>query len=129
MSGVWAWGNGSGGRLGTGDNSDRFDPVLVPRIRGKIILSVAAGHWHSMAIVAYPPMMGGGWLYSWGSGYHGQLAQGLKVVSAYAEPVDYFGQFHILIKDVACGSHHCAALTREGELYTWGQNLNGCLGR
>lgn len=129
VSGVWAWGNGSGGRLGTGDNADRFDPVLVPKIRGKIIMTIAAGAWHSMAVVAYPPMTGGGWLYTWGSGYHGQLGQGLKVVSLYAELVDYFTQYHLLVKDIACGSHHCAALTREGELYTWGQNLNGALGR
>lgn len=128
-SGVWAWGNGSGGRLGLGDNADRYDPCLVPRIKGKCIMSVAAGSWHSMAIVTYPPMQGGGWLYSWGSGYHGQLGQGLKVVSPYAEPIDYFLQYHLLIKEIACGSHHCAALTREGELYTWGQNINGCLGR
>ena len=129
QSGVWAWGNGSGGRLGTGDNSDRYDPVLVPRIRGKVILGIAAGAWHSMAIVAYPPMTGGGWLYTWGSGYHGQLGQGLKVVSPYAEPVDYFAQFHLLVKSVACGSHHSVCLTRDGEMYSWGQNLNGCLGR
>lgn len=129
QSGVWSWGNGSGGRLGLGDNSDRFDPCLVPRIKGKIVMSVAAGAWHSMAIVTYPPMTGGGWLMSWGSGFHGQLAQGLRVVSPLAETVDYFLQYHLLIKEVSCGAYHCAALTKEGELYTWGNNLNGALGR
>ncbi len=73
LSGVWSWGNGSGGRLGLGDNNDRFDPCLVPRVKGKTILDVSAGVWHSAAIVSYPPMIEGGWLYTWGSGYHGQL--------------------------------------------------------
>jgi alpha-tubulin suppressor-like RCC1 family protein len=128
-SGVWSWGNGSGGRLGLGDNNDRYDPCLVPRVKGKTILGIAAGVWHSSAIVSYPPMQDGGWLYTWGSGYHGQLGRGLEIVCPKAEVVEYFKDHHLLIKYVAAGSHHCAALTTEGELYTWGSNANGQLGR
>ena len=128
-SGVWSWGNGSGGRLGLGDNQDRYDPCLVPRVKGKSILGIAAGSWHSHCIVGYPPMIQGGWLYSWGSGYHGQLGFGLKTVTIFAEPVDYFMDHHLLIKHVEAGSHHCAAFTIEGELYTWGSNNHGQLGR
>jgi hypothetical protein len=29
----------------------------------------------TFAVIQYPPMLMGGWLYTWGSGYHGQLAQ------------------------------------------------------
>eukprot|EP00605_Chrysophyceae_sp_TOSAG23-4_P000295 GSChrysophyteH1.ASY1.ANO1.340.1 assembled CDS len=129
LSGVWSWGNGSGGRLGLGDNADRFDPCLVPRVKGKTILGVSAGVWHGAAIVAYPPMKGGGWLYTWGSGYHGQLGHNLKTVVMKAEVVDYFLQYHLLIKYVTCGSHHCAAFTTDGEMYTWGSNSHGQLGR
>jgi alpha-tubulin suppressor-like RCC1 family protein len=57
---VWAWGSGAGYKLGLGDQKDRYEPVLVPRLKEKIILQVSAGAWHSMAIVLYPPMMGGG---------------------------------------------------------------------
>mmetsp|Transcript_3703 Transcript_3703/g.5731 ORF Transcript_3703/g.5731 Transcript_3703/m.5731 type:complete len:537 (-) Transcript_3703:66-1676(-) len=128
-SGVWAWGSGSGYKLGLGDQRDRYDPVLVPRTKEKVILQVAAGAWHSMAIIQYPPMMGGGVLYTWGSGYHGQLAQGSTQVSSYAQPVEYFYNVHLLIKEVSAGDFHCAAITREGELYTWGSNKYGCLGR
>lgn len=59
-SGVWSWGNNAGGKLGLGDQKDRYDPCLVPRIKGKCILQVVAGSWHAMAIVQYPPMKGGG---------------------------------------------------------------------
>jgi E3 ubiquitin-protein ligase HERC4 len=128
-SGVWAWGNGSGGRLGLGDNADRFDPCLVPKVRGKSIITIAAGFWHSMCVVQYPPMKGGGWLYTWGSGYHGQLGQNLTTVSLKAEVVGYFLDHNLLIKYISAGSHHCAAFTAEGEMYTWGSNSHGQLGR
>lgn len=128
-SGVWSWGCGSGGKLGLGDTLDRTDPCLVPRLRGKFVTQVVAATWHSMALVYYPPMFGGGWVYTWGSGYHGQLAQGTRQVLLHAETIPYFQQVHTLIKFIAAGSHHCAAVTRDGELYTWGSNVNGCLGR
>ena len=35
-SGVWTWGNGSGGKLGMGDNTDRDEPCLVPKLRGRV---------------------------------------------------------------------------------------------
>jgi hypothetical protein len=57
---VWAWGSGAGYKLGLGDQKDRYDPVLVPRLKEKIVLQVSAGAWHSLAIVLYPPMLGGG---------------------------------------------------------------------
>jgi alpha-tubulin suppressor-like RCC1 family protein len=128
-SGVWAWGSGAGGKLGLGDTKDRFDPCIIPKLRGKFIMQLVAGTWHSMALVAYPPMLKGGWISTWGSGYHGQLAQGSKQVSLIPEVIDYFVNFHILCKSISAGSHHCAAITVDGELYTWGSNTNGCLGR
>lgn len=129
-SGLWAWGNGAGGKLGMGDNADRLEPCLVPRMKGKAVLQVAAGAWHSLAIVVYPPMVSGaGWLYSWGSGYHGQLAQGKRVISLVPELVEFFVGVQLLIKQISVGSHHCLSITREGELYSWGSNASGCLGR
>ena len=32
------------------------------------------------------------------------------------------------VKEVACGSGHSAAITTNGELYTWGQGDHGRLG-
>ena len=128
-SGVWAWGSGSGGKLGLGDSKDRFDPCLIPRLKGKFITHVSAGTWHSAAIVCYPPMFGGGFLHTWGSGYHGQLAQRMKQVILVPEIVEYFVSVHLLLKYVTAGSLHSAAITIDGELYTWGSNVNGCLGR
>jgi hypothetical protein len=92
-------------------------------------MQVAAGAYHSMAVVAYPPMIGGGWLYTWGSGYYGQLAHGTKVVIFTPELCEYFLNVHLLIKSISAGNKHCGAITKDDELYTWGSNINGCLGR
>lgn len=90
---------------------------------------MAAGAYHSMAIVAYPPMIGGGWLYTWGSGYYGQLAQGNRVVVFTPELCEYFVNVHLLVKSISAGGKHCAAITKDDELYTWGSNTDNCLGR
>lgn len=40
--------------------------------------------------------------------------------------IEFFQGKHI--KDIACGSAHSAAITSNGELYTWGLGSNGQLG-
>jgi hypothetical protein len=64
-AGVWAWGNGSGGKLGLGDNKDRYEPCIVPTLRAKAIVQVrvlvlqsrgggsGCGHSHSVGCVLY----------------------------------------------------------------------------
>lgn len=128
-SGVWSWGNGAGGRLGLGDNTDRYDPCLIPKLKGKFVMQLAAGTWHSMALICYPPLIGGGWVYTWGSGYHGQLGHGAQTITMTPLLIEFFPKMHLHVKFIASGSHHCAAVTKEGELYTWGSNVNGCLAR
>jgi alpha-tubulin suppressor-like RCC1 family protein len=128
-SGCWSWGSGAGGRLGHGDNNDRQNPVLVPRIKKRCITQVFASHWYSMVVVIHPPMFDGGWVYSWGSGYHGQLGHGDKTVVMMPEVIEYFVKYHLAIKSVALGSHHAMALTRDNELYSWGNNRYHALGR
>jgi len=36
--------------------------------------------------------------------------------------------FSIFIKQIACGAHHSALLTIEGNIYTMGSNIHGALG-
>ena len=128
-SGVWAWGSGSGGKLGLGDEKDRNSPCIVPRLKGRSITSLIASTWHSMALAKHPPFLDGGWIYTWGSGYHGQLGQSTRQISLLPETIEYFITYHLSIKQIFSGSHHCAALTIDGEMYSWGSNKNGCLGR
>ena len=77
----------------------------------------------------YFDLLGGGWLYTWGSGYYGQLAQGTRLVVFTPELVEYFMNVHLLVKSISAGAKHCAAITKDDELYTWGSNTDNCLGR
>lgn len=57
-----------------------------------------------MAIVQFPPMIGGGWLYTWGSGYHGQLAQGPVTVALTPAVAEDFAELHMVIKYINAGT-------------------------
>eukprot|EP00639_Heterosigma_akashiwo_P013644 CAMPEP_0206369776 /NCGR_PEP_ID=MMETSP0294-20121207/5506_1 /ASSEMBLY_ACC=CAM_ASM_000327 /TAXON_ID=39354 /ORGANISM="Heterosigma akashiwo, Strain CCMP2393" /LENGTH=577 /DNA_ID=CAMNT_0053816611 /DNA_START=236 /DNA_END=1968 /DNA_ORIENTATION=+ len=126
---VYSWGCGNGGRLGHGDALGCARPRAVEKLRGEAVVQVACGTWHSACLVMWAPFTVGGVVYTWGSGYHGQLAQLDIQVALEPAPVEYFLDFHLPVRLIACGTYHCAALTIEKELYTWGSNMHGALGR
>lgn len=51
---------------------------------------------------------------------------------ALGKPVDIFRETETLRgipgKQVSCGYSHTAVVTKEGELWTWGNNHSGCTG-
>jgi alpha-tubulin suppressor-like RCC1 family protein len=126
---IFSWGSGDGGRLGHNDFNDRWEPTEISSLSGQMIVDISCGTWHSACIVAVPPMQKDrGWLYTWGSGLNGQLGQIDITTSMKPSIVPFFCEKHKLLKKVICGSHHNAVITSEDELYTWGSNLNCCLG-
>lgn len=127
--GVWSWGSGDGGRLGHGDITDRLEPTRIESLANEIVVQISAGIWHSAAVVALPPFTRGGLLYTWGSGYHGQLALGTTQTSTKPTVVDCLRDMHVFVQRVVCGSHTCALFDIDGDLYTWGSNEFCELGR
>jgi alpha-tubulin suppressor-like RCC1 family protein len=83
---------------------------------------------HSGIVVNVPPMKDTGYLYTFGSGFQGQL--GLEtcqtstptLLAAFCN-----GQVHV--RRIFCGHSHNAAITSDGNLWTWGSNKHGALGR
>ena len=126
--GVYSWGNGDGGRLGHGDDSDRIVPTLVEELSGNIVLQISAGYFHSAALVMVPPLVEGGWVYTWGSGYRGQLGQGDKTLSPVPRYVSALLDMNIVVVRIQCGADHNAVFSDTEDLYTWGNNKDGCLG-
>lgn len=125
---VFSWGSGDGGRLGHGSGcSDRWEPTEIVALKGSHVLDLGAGTWHSACVIAIPLMKDCGWLYTWGSGYQGQLGQG--TVCKSSTPALVTGLCDAFVSAVFCGSSHNAAIASDGNLYTWGSNKHGALGR
>jgi len=127
--GIFTWGSGDGGRLGHGDHRDRQEPTLVETLKGLIVVDISLGFWHSSAIIQVPPCYNGGWLYTWGSGYHGQLAQGDIACCTTPAVSRVAVDMHLLFVRVVNGPTHAVAMTIDGDLYSWGSNQHGELAR
>lgn len=65
-------------------------------------------------------------VYSWGNGDGGRLGHGDS--SSREEPTLIQELQGKTVVGIACGSTYSAAITAEGELYTWGQGNYGRLG-
>ncbi|XP_076043188.1 alsin-like isoform X2 [Oratosquilla oratoria] len=65
-------------------------------------------------------------VWTWGSGNKGQL--GLGDNNHRTSPCNVIPLNHQGIIKVVCGSHHAAALTIDGQIYSWGDNASGQLG-
>mmetsp|Transcript_79200 Transcript_79200/g.181308 ORF Transcript_79200/g.181308 Transcript_79200/m.181308 type:complete len:280 (-) Transcript_79200:87-926(-) len=122
-------GSGSFGQLGLGAQQSAAEPTVI---RGgfagnRVVLQIAAGGNHSMAVVYEGVTYGYGTrLYAWGHNAAGQLGT--------SDTVDQFTPradnkvWHRPLVSVCCGDSHTALLTRGGELYTWGHGGHGRLG-
>ena len=131
---VFSWGCGDGYRLGHGENcSERNSPCEIATITAlggssQIVVDVSAGTWHSACVISNKSSVNAsGFLYTWGSGYCGQLALGRQCIATTPTKVTELSE----VKKIFCGRTHNAAITQHDNaaLYTWGSNEHGQLGR
>ncbi|XP_034565879.1 probable E3 ubiquitin-protein ligase HERC1 isoform X2 [Notolabrus celidotus] len=121
---VKACGKGSYGRLGLGDSNNQSMPkklVLEPHRNMKKVSSSKGSDGHTLAITVE------GEVFSWGDGEYGKLGHGNSATQKYPKII----QGPLLGKVVVCvsaGYRHSAAVTHDGELYTWGEGDFGRLG-
>ena len=76
-----------------------------------VVTKIAFGAYHVAAVTS------DGICLTWGRGNSGQLGRG-QVCSE-----DGIGKITILdglVADIACGESHTVALTKKGEVYSWG---------
>ncbi|ETW08457.1 hypothetical protein H310_01037 [Aphanomyces invadans] len=127
---MYTWGCNDGGRL-----AQPTDENIVPLPR-KVTgvhapydkaIDIACGPWHTAALLVERLGQTSGVVFTWGNGICGQLGQG-KVVHATSPhmvilpPMKRASEPLELVKQMACGMHHTAALTENGSLYTWGSH-------
>ncbi|XP_049838129.1 LOW QUALITY PROTEIN: probable E3 ubiquitin-protein ligase HERC1 [Schistocerca gregaria] len=117
-----ACGKGSYGRLGLGDSNNQCTPkrVAIDGIVRKVSSSKGSDG-HSLALTD------DGKVYSWGDGDYGKLGHGNSTTQK--QPLLITGPFAAkIVKYIHAGYRHSAAVTEEGELYTWGEGDHGRLG-
>lgn len=122
-----SWGLNNAGQLGDSSVIQRTVPVSVTStgvLAGKIVVSVAAGSNHSLALCS------DGTIAAWGSNNHGQLGVGTTTVGE-ATPLAVVKTGVLANKTVvavAAGANHSMALCSDGTVATWGINDSGQLG-
>jgi alpha-tubulin suppressor-like RCC1 family protein len=70
----------------------------------------------------------GTYIYTWGAGYHGQLGskfvRGKKKYATVPRNIE----IDVPVRQIACGGLHTAAVTDNGQVYTWGDARGNQLG-
>ncbi|GAQ89192.1 Putative ubiquitin-protein ligase [Klebsormidium nitens] len=117
---VYSFGQGQLGALGHGDLETKPTPTLVDSLWGLAIVQVAAGENHSAALTV------DGQIFTWGRNKYGQL--GHSDGGTICRPTRLNGLSNEGVVHVACGGDHTLAITRKGELYTWGRGRWGQCG-
>ena len=150
----FAWGQGTSGRLGMGDQRDRFTPAPVSGIEHLFVIEVVCGGHHTLILGSprhrHAPNCpkrrgpedqdvhnGTTLVYSCGGGSFGKLGHGgtraelapRLIESLQSRSLVEDGNFHLdFVVCIAAGSQHSAAVTKRGALLTWGQGSQGKLG-
>jgi alpha-tubulin suppressor-like RCC1 family protein len=115
---VWSFGANNAGQLGHGDTYDRHRPASI--IGLKEIIEISAGTTHSLVLDCQ------GQVYSFGTGNYGQLGQGKWVCrSSYPQILSSVED----IVSISAGNDHSLLLSRAGQVFSFGSNAHGQLGR
>ncbi|KAG9290673.1 hypothetical protein G9A89_011636 [Geosiphon pyriformis] len=138
---LYVFGKGSFGELGLGHSLLSTEGKIM-KIEGiSNVQKVACGLRYSIALTV------DGKCYGWGNNRYGQLSlneyddemRGIPAQNPigktninktnYFYPVQIQLPYsHEIIVDVGCGQYHTAVLTKQGQVYTFGQNKYGQLG-
>uniref|UniRef100_A0A4W4FY63 HECT domain-containing protein n=1 Tax=Electrophorus electricus TaxID=8005 RepID=A0A4W4FY63_ELEEL len=116
---MYTCGSNSHGQLGHEKPGSK--PELVVALDAQKIAGVACGRTHSLAVNEH------GQVFAWGAGEGGQLGLG-TTEEAVRVPRLIKKLCEHRISQVMCGNQHCIALSKDGQLFTWGQNSSGQLG-
>lgn len=110
---LYTFGYGRFCQLGHGDERDQLEPKRVEELPP--VAGVACGASHSVAVTV------NGDVYAWGANESGCLGLGREGPSSSSVPLPVGGKLRaVSAVQVACGWKHTAALTANGQIYTWG---------
>ncbi|KAI4354553.1 hypothetical protein L6164_003405 [Bauhinia variegata] len=110
------------GQCGQGNTADQLRPTSASSLLGSRVEKAAAGLWHTLCITV------DGQIYAFGGNQFGQLGTGTDHVETSPRLLDAPCLENKRCSSISCGARHSAALTDNGQLFTWGWNKYGQLG-
>jgi alpha-tubulin suppressor-like RCC1 family protein len=127
---VWTWGAGANGALGNGSTSDSPYPVQVVQAGNNnsgtpliAVDQVACGSsGFCIALTRY------GTVFGWGNNDFSQLGFAPGGAVSIATPIAV-GPPNLSITAIAAGAAHCIAHSLDDNVYAWGYNGRGQLGK
>ncbi|XP_041128227.1 E3 ubiquitin-protein ligase HERC2-like isoform X2 [Polyodon spathula] len=119
---LYTWGRGNYGRLGHGSSEDQTTPMLVTGLKGLKVIDVSCGSGDAQTLA----VSDNGQVWSWGDGDYGKLGRGGSDGCKTPKLVEKLQDLDIV--KVCCGSQFSVALTKSGQVYTWGKGDNQRLG-
>ncbi|XP_061894415.1 E3 ubiquitin-protein ligase HERC2-like [Entelurus aequoreus] len=119
---LYTWGRGNYGRLGHGSSEDQTTPLLVTALKGLKVVDVACGSGDAQTLAVTE----NGQVWSWGDGDYGKLGRGGSDGCKTPKLVEKLQDLDVV--KVCCGSQFSLALTKDGQVYTWGKGDNQRLG-
>jgi len=123
---VYTWGCNDEGGLGrptSSSDGEEFTAGLVEDMESVNVVMVSAGDSHTMALSDKGTVFGWG-TYRDASGQVGLQADGIK-----HKPVVILALQNDPVTKIASGNDHTVALTKNGNIFTWGCAEQGQLGR
>ena len=112
---LYTWGLGEYGRLGHGDMITQLRPKLVKALEGKRIVQVACGSRDAQTLA----LAEDGSVYSWGDGDFGKLGRGGSDGCNVPHNIERLNGLGVC--QIECGAQFSLALTRYGQVWTWGK--------
>ncbi|MDR1294602.1 MAG: Ig-like domain-containing protein [Bifidobacteriaceae bacterium] len=117
---VWAWGDNTYHQLGDKRPGPVARPIRVPGLDGYTIKKVATGSNYMLGLATT------GKVYGWGANGEGQLGNGKD---NYSETPTLVKALPTNVIDIQASGGLSAAVTASGDLWMWGANSSGQLGR
>ncbi|XP_050402259.2 probable E3 ubiquitin-protein ligase HERC1 [Patella vulgata] len=112
---LYTFGNGDYGRLGHGSTANKKTPERVAELEGYQIGYVSCGLNHTLCI-----SVDGSSAWSFGDGDYGKLGHGNMTATSVPTKIEALQGYKV--KKVACGNQFSVALTKCGNVLTWGQD-------
>jgi len=118
---AYCWGDNTFGQLGCSIVTCGLGSSSPFLVSGNLLFTqLAAGDWHTCGLTS------SGTAYCWGDNSYGQLGDP-AVGWWFAEPTPVYG--NLAFTALAAGGEHTCGLRQQGDVYCWGWNDSGQLGR